>query len=86
MVPMMVLLLGQLEVVLMLGPLVPVVGPLESLPGPMVVLLLGQLELVLVLLLGQPVMLKHRPQADGAAGLQVLVPMMVLLQLGLHPG
>ena len=38
-VPMMVLLLGQLEVVLMLGPLVPVVGPLESLPGPMVVLL-----------------------------------------------
>ena len=35
MVPMMVLLLGQLELVLVLGPLVPmVVGPLESLPGP----------------------------------------------------
>ena len=78
---MMVLLLGQLEVVLMLGPLVPVVGPLESLPGPMVLLFLGQPESVLVPLLGQPVMLKHRPQADGAAWLQVLVPM-----VGSHPG
>ena len=43
MVPMMMLLPGQLVVVLMPGPLLPVVGPLESLPGPMVVLLLGQL-------------------------------------------
>ena len=40
MVPMMVLLLGQLELVLVLGPLVPMmvgpmmVGPLEFLPGP----------------------------------------------------
>ena len=70
---------SQVVVLLVLGVVVEVVMVLP-LPGPLLGLLM------VLLLLGQPVMLKHRPQADGAAGLQVLVPMMVLLQLGLLPG